>query len=249
MHYSNQLLNFEEPYLRISDGYMMESYAMKRGKEAFVINKVLPLQKATSYRTREELEEMFQRPVEGNEKLYYLYPQKGMMFLTDEINLSSEQQIKEKLQENIAIQLKKLAEQEQQNFSFSLFEEEDTESLTNPSSLPADFTTQFMKNSIDHFAFSDYKFHYPMFGNASMVLVRTNQVGIKAQGVDAYFENLDRYVVDTFEAPITPYSLEQLNSISSFSSLKDPKISLKRNPDISREDLKEAKQMVKSLRR
>ena len=56
-------------------------------------------------------------------------------------------------------------------------------------------------------------------------------------------------VVDTFEAPITPYSLEQLNSISSFSSLKDPKISLKRNPDISREDLKEAKQMVKSLRR
>ena len=86
-----------------------------------------------------------------------------------------------------------------------------------------------------------------MFGNASMVLVRTNQVGIKAQGVDAYFENLD--LVDTFEAPITPYSLEQLNSISSFSSLKDPKISLKRNPDISREDLKEAKQMVKSLRR
>lgn len=55
------------------------------------------------------------------------------MFLTDEINLSSEQQIKEKLQENIAIQLKKLAEQEQQNFSFSLFEEEDTESLTNSS--------------------------------------------------------------------------------------------------------------------
>ena len=49
---------------------MMESYAMKRGKEAFVINKVLPLQKATSYRTREELEEMLQRPVEGNEKLY-----------------------------------------------------------------------------------------------------------------------------------------------------------------------------------
>lgn len=70
VHYSNQLLNFEEPYLRISDGYMMESYAMKRGKEAFVINKVLPLQKATSYRTREELEEMLQRPVEGNEKLY-----------------------------------------------------------------------------------------------------------------------------------------------------------------------------------
>ena len=70
---ANQLFDFEQPYIRINDGRLIESYIVKDKNEALAVNKVMPIHKSTSFKTREELEKLFEKPSGENESLYYLH--------------------------------------------------------------------------------------------------------------------------------------------------------------------------------
>ncbi len=69
------------------------------------------------------------------------------------------------------------------------------------------------------------------------------------QYVRANFVSLNNYRIDIVDIPVNKYTLEQLKYLTPvIAKIKKPKIPLKLNPGVSREDIKEAKQMVKSLK-
>ncbi len=73
MNYANQLLNFEEPYIRIGDGGIIESFAVKDKNEALLINKILTGNKRSVFVTRTELEEMFSNSTTKKENKCIIY--------------------------------------------------------------------------------------------------------------------------------------------------------------------------------
>lgn len=44
-HYTNQLFNFEQPYIRIGDYHLIESYAIRENNEALVMNRIMTVHK------------------------------------------------------------------------------------------------------------------------------------------------------------------------------------------------------------
>ena len=57
------------------------------------------------------------------------------------------------------------------------------------------------------------------------------------------------YKVNIYDIPVTKYSLEQLKYVPKINIAREPRIPLRLNPGVSRQDVKEAKQMVKALRK
>lgn len=71
-NYTNQIFNFEEPYIRISDGHIIESFAVKDNDSALLMNRVLSKFTNTEYKVKEELDEMLKKPIRPDENLYIM---------------------------------------------------------------------------------------------------------------------------------------------------------------------------------
>ena len=111
IHVTNQILNFDEPYISISDGIAIERYVLQDKNDALIMTKVLPyeLEDNSEYSnkyktmTREELDNLF-KPNNENEKVYIatttceIYHSKSMGY-NEENQLLDEQ--KEKYQNQL----------------------------------------------------------------------------------------------------------------------------------------------------
>ena len=174
MNYTNQLLNFEEPYIRIGDGVIIESFAVKDKNEALLINNILTSDNRSISVTRKESEEVFSNSTTGKEK-------KHIIFLNDE------------------------------------------------------------SMNIGEFDFLD---------GVKAIILKSNGSDISMQYVRAYYVSLDNIKIDIADIPVNKYTLEQLKYLlPMITKTKEPRIPLKLNPGVSREDIQEAKQMIKTLRK
>lgn len=72
--YTNQLLNFEERYITVSDNAIIERMAILDKDDAFVVSNVLPIRKRFIRMTREELEDLFRTKNENGEMSFVMQP-------------------------------------------------------------------------------------------------------------------------------------------------------------------------------
>lgn len=72
--YTNQLLNFEERYIIVSDNAIIERMAILDKDDAFVVSNVLPIRKRFIRMTREELEDLFRTKNENGEMSFVMQP-------------------------------------------------------------------------------------------------------------------------------------------------------------------------------
>lgn len=238
-HYTNQLLQFEQPYIRINDGNIIESFIVKDKNEALAINKVMRIHKNTSFKTREELEKIFEQPTDENEKLYYLYVT-GTMPINNELNISSEKEIfdyiKSQLSKNVA--------------DFREYVNDNPGSTVGSYLRKNEFFLDFVEHNISKIDLKDYKFNLRLMDGDTVLLVKINGIDISIQGVDVYFITPDYYRVDIYDILVTKYTLEQLKYLTpKIEKTKEPRITLKANPGITREDINKEKQLVRQLKK
>ncbi len=171
----------------------------------------MPIYKSTSFKTREELEKLFEKPSGENESLYYLYVN-GTMPANNEFNISTEKEI------------------------FDYIKGQLTKNVD-------DF-----RNYVDDFR--DYVKSNPESDSTTILLAKTNGVNISLQGVDVYFIALNYYKVDTYDIPVTKYTLEELKYLTpKIEKTKEPRITLKANLGITKEDIRREKQLILQKRK
>ena len=237
MNYANQLLNFEEPYIRIADGLIIESFAVKDKTEALLVNKILTGDKRSVFATREELEEIFSNSITGKEKKYIIYLDYENI---GEIHpLESEEEIYNYVKSQITENVSEFKKYEKYN-------------ITTPVGwylLHHPLFLDFVEQSIKDFDLSKINLNIELKGGKAIIL-KSNESDMTLQYVIANFVSLDNYRIDIVDIPVNKYNLEQLKHLSPMIFKgKEPKIPLRLNPGVSKEDIQEAKQMVKSLRK
>lgn len=232
--YTNQLFDFEETYIRINDGGVIESFVVKDKNEALVVSKIMPIVKKTSFKTREEIEIMLKQPAQENENLFYIYLD-GTISRNNEFGFISEDEIfnyiKEQLSKNVE--------------DFRDYMGNNPDSVVSRYLKKNDIFLKFVEKNIDKLDLNDYQMNISLNHGETILLVKTNGTDISIQGLDIYFISPNYYRVDTYDMPITRYTLEQLKYLMpKIAKVKEPKIPLKLNPSVTKEDLKREKELI-----
>lgn len=239
--YANQLFDFEKPYIRICDNSIIESFAVKDNNEALMINNVLSSYKRTGYRTREELAKLFEKNDE-NEEIYFIDLSGAIVETEAKIDkiIPTEEKItkviKKSLEENVHDFREYQKEHGGDTVGYYLYK--------NP------YFLDFVEQSIEQFDLSKYKVDAPLGSSLdSTIIVRIKDGNITLQNIQVNFIGVDNYKVIINDIPVNKYTLEQLKFVPGICITKEPRIPLKLNPGITKQDIEEAKQMVKSLRK
>ena len=234
MNYANQLLNFEEPYIRIGDGGIIENFAVKDNNQAFLITKILQANKTSKYMTYDELMN-FVAKSSDNEQIYYVY-QDGSLHPDYAPIYPS----KKEIYADIKMKFIKIANDGADilstgyNYDFGF---------------PNYVFPNYIREAANYVDLDLIDFNIHIGNNSLLLVVRVNNGNITIQGVDVVFVRKDYFNVNIYDIPITKFTLEQLKSAPIIFVTREPKIPLRLNPGVSREDIQEAKQMVKSLRK
>lgn len=227
--YTNQILNFDEPYIRIVDGIVTENYVVKDNDEALLFKKTLDLNKKTEYKTRDELEKMFS--VNEDENLYAMSLD-GKMYGINNILYPTEEEMVEKVKERMNDELNNYSKT--LSYSVKCF---------------SDDTIDFFKDTINNMNVDNIATNVDLIDSDDLLLIRTNGKEIKIKIVNIKFIGKDNYKVITVDAPVNIYTLEQLRIlVPNVTKIKNPKISLRLNKNINKDEIVKAKQMVKTLR-
>ena len=229
--FTNQLLNFDEPYIRIVDGRIIESYAIKDKDEALLLNKEISFESKIENKTRKEFEDMFTK--KDNEKLYVMSLDGSLMDLNN-LSFSTENEIismiKKRMTDELNDYMNSLRYSNEYCFS--------------------DITINYFKNSIDNMTIDDIIDNTELINYDDILIVKTNDEGIDIKVLDITFMGRDRYKITSFNSSVNNYTLEQLKILTSkIFKPKNPKISLRLNEDITKKDIIDAKKMVKTLKK
>lgn len=231
--HTNQLLDFEKPYIRIGDGWCLESFVIKDNNQALLVNRVLQSNKTVKYMTYDELLKYIEKN-NTEEQIYYVYLSGALQTNNNELFPTEEEihnRIREYLEENI-----------------SDFERErnDYNSTTGIYLRNRPMFFELIRN-IKNVDFSSIDFNIKI--KSPLLIVRINEGNIKVQGIEVTFVRDNNYKVDIYDLPVTKYVLEQLKYVSKISKTSEPKIPLRLNPGVTRQDIKDAKQMIKTLKK
>lgn len=237
INHTNQLLNFEEPYIGIGDNRIFESFAIKDNNDALIINTILRGNLRKVYANREEVEEMFNSQSNGEEKKYIVYLDDDSIDVGIKRPLPSEERICASISSQLAKNMGELRSCVDENVSSAI-----GWNLSEPP-----LFLDFVEQSIPRL--DGMKFNYPVKGGKAIILKsKGDDMTLQYHGVN--FISPDNYRVDIIDLPINKYTLEQLKHLSqTISKPKEPRIPLKLNPGISRGDIAEAKRMVLTLKR
>lgn len=232
--YTNQLLDFEKPYIRIGDGYYSESFVIKDNNQALLISSIMKPDNHVEHMTYDELLKYVGKH-DNDEQIYYVDISGGIPSNNKRLFPPEEEiytHIKKKLAKNIRDFEK---ETEIYNSYVGKYLRE------NPMFL------DFANNNMRRIDFSSMDFNVEI--NELMLIVRISKGNITIQGVAVMFVRENNYKVDIYDIPVTKYSLEQLKYVPKINITREPIIPLRLNPGVTRQDIKEAKQMVKTLRK
>lgn len=227
LKYTNQILDFEKPYLAISSDIIVEKYVLKDEEQALLITSILSEDKYTKYMNYNELLRYIGKRNE-DEKVYYI----NANTLSASKNLSfNEEKIYEYIKHKY-IDLSKVL----RRFSSSEIAFYDR---NNPWFL--NYIDQCSKN-LDY-SLIDFNIEI----DDKYLIVRVNNGEISIQSIEVVFVKKDEYKVLICNIPVNRYTLEQVKYVSKITTLKEPKIPLRLNPYVTKEDIEEARQMVKAL--
>lgn len=237
--YTNQILDFEQPYIRINNGRIIESFVVKDNNEALLVNKIMPFIEKSSFKTRKEMEDIFKQASNDNEEIYYLYLD-GTMPSNNKFVISSEDSIltsvKNQLSKDVSIFKNYITNENESNFS-RYFEVND-------------YFLKFVEKSIDKLDLNEFELNMQLFGGKTIILVKTSGTDISIKGYDIYFISPDYYKVDSYDIPVTKYTLEQIKYLApKIVKSKEPKIPLRFNPGITKEDIKKEKKLLLHLKK
>ena len=220
--YTNQLLDFEKPYIIIGDGYYSESFVIKDNNQALLISSIMKPDNHVEHMTYDELLKYVGKH-DSDEQVYYVYLS-GALLSNNERLFPTEERIHSYIREQLLESISDLRYLRENPVFFSYFS----------------------KNMRD-IDFSSIDFNVGI--GDSMLIVRINKGNITIQSVKAMFVRENDYKVDIYDIPVTRYSLEQLKYVPKINITREPKIPLRLNPGVTKQDVKEAKQMVKTLRK
>ncbi len=239
MGYSNQLLDYEKPYIRIGDNIVYELFVVKDNHQALLIQKLMsdePTNKVCHV-TYEELQKLIDKRKE-EEQIYYvyldgsvqsksrLYPNKERIkdFIKKEIMFKNVQYMKEYPKTHADV------------ISFLL--------NTYP------WILNYMEKSINNLDLSliDYNLGFSE-DYSPFLVIRINNGKISMQTIDVTFVKQNNFKVEISDIPVNKYTLEQLKCMPKIKSEKEPRIPLKLNPGVTKQEIREAKQMVRELRK
>lgn len=236
MNFTNQLFDFEEPYIRIGDNHIIESFAVKDKSEALLINKVIIGNRTTKYVTRAELEEFFKK----NKNKFILY-------INDE-SISAEQYYSLASEEKIYEYVKKELTENVKNLSMNVYA--NSGSIFGRYLYDHPLFLDFVEQSIKNLDLKNVELDIDLKGGRAIIVNLDKNNISKLFVVQASFVSANNYKLDIVDLPVNKYTLEQLKNLSlDITKTKEPKISLKLNPGVSKQDIQEAKQMVKTLRK
>ena len=227
---TNQLFNFNEHYITITDGRAIDRCVLFDQGEALMLTKILPKkldEDETEFKskkiilTRDELDEFF-RPKNENEKTYLAATNNGDIFNGETVTYNTEDEFVEAKKKRIEDEFNRIRNQ---------FSEE---------------SIKFFEEKISTMSTSDLKdiILYP-----SVYLIRMNGTEISIELIIARIISSNKYELLIKKLPLNKYVLEQFKYMApNIFELKEPKISLKLNQGITKEDVKKAKEMVLSMR-
>lgn len=233
----NQLLEFEKPYICVRDGFISESFAIKDNNQALLIEKVMRGSKTTTYMTYDEILNFLNKS-NDNEQVYYVYIDGSMPNLDYPI-FPSKEKIYTHIQMTLAKNVKDFREY-RQNFPETQMGEY---LANNPLFL------NYMEATIKNLDLSLVDFNIGIENSSNLLIVRVNNGNITIQGVIVVFVHEDDFKVDIYDIPVTKFTLEQLKYVTKINLAREPKIPLRLNPSVTRDDIKEAKQMVRALKK
>lgn len=233
---TNQLLDFEKPYISIGDNQIIERFVVKDGGQALLIKKIMKMDKYTRHMTYDELLKLTEKN-DTDDQTYYVYLD-GAVHLNDGNLFPTEERIYNHIKSQFEKNIKDFREYQEKNSDIvSIY-------LRNyPYFL--DYMEQSISNHID-LSLIDFNIGV---GYGPFLIIRIDNSNITIQGINATFIRQDDYKVDIYNIPVNDYTLEQLKFMPKINITKEPKIPLKLNPGVTRQDIQEAKQMVKTLRK
>ena len=232
--FANQLLDFEKPYIRIGDGFCSESYAVKDNNQALLINNIIKPDEYTKHMTYDEILKLIGKN-NDEEQVFYVYPS-GTLPSNEDMILPTEEEIHNHIKESLSRNVR-------------AFEREanDPESSVGRYLRDNPWFLDYVAESMKDINYSAIDFDIKI--NNPILVVRINKGNIKIQCIEAMFIKENDYEVSINDIPVTKYTLEQLKYSPKIKISKEPRIPLRMNPGITKKDIKEAKQMVKTLKK
>ena len=221
---TNQLFNFGEHYLSVSDGVAIDRCVLLDKNEALIVSKVLPANIDNTYEfnnhevtmSRDELDDMF-RPSSETEKIY-LATTTGELYHGKDIGYMNEDHFLKSQKQKYQNQLNRISDD-----------------------ISCD-TLEFIQRKINEMTLDDLR-DYPL--PPSFYLIKMDGANIKIQLIYSYMVRSNEYNVTIKNLPLDKYILEQFKFMApNIVELKEPKISLRLNPGVTQADITEAKEMV-----
>ena len=241
--YTNQVLDFNKPYLRIADGHLIEYYVIKDNKIALLISKKFYPKRYYRHMTYNELLEFLSSKNtsninQSNEKIYYIFQDGGLV--NYEYLLPSIEKIHNFIKNNLSKFFSFLDDKLENDYYYE---------SSSVGQYLKDFPwiLPYIKEKTKEIDFSLINFNVRI--NDPFYIVKINDNKIEVKGINILYVKDDDYEVSIYDIPIRDYSLEQLKLGLKLYKIKEPRIPLKSNYGVSKEDIINAKEMVKTLKR
>lgn len=218
LEYVNQILDFDRVYIEIADNIVKESYVIKDGKEALLATKYIePKKEKIDYINREKATEFL------NTFVGKMYSYEGCLWQT--FPLPTEEYIlkwyKDQLMGRRKLEMKSVYSEENKTIS------------------------EFLNKKINELTINDVPDNITIVDNIIIPNIDNGEIQ-SVKSIVIKFMGADNYKIETYDFPITFYSLDHMKTLEHTNKLKtsEPRIARRLNKSIEREEIKKAKKLV-----
>ena len=228
--YINQVIDFDRIYLQIGNGYIIETYAVKDGEEALVVNKLLtPTNKRIDVCNRDKVLELYQK---NKDNIYVLDGSKRVIpsYFLDEGKMLED--YKDYIRTIRNLEEIVLSSRLDTEYEYSVYSEK-FGIIKHTGSL-----MDYMKDV------------YNKAINSNIFITEGKNDIDSITGINLKCFGKDIYQLEMYDYPLTKYTKEHIKQleVTNLAKTKEPKINPKLNPNIDKEEIEKSKKWVKSLK-
>ncbi len=235
IRYTNQLLEFNKPYIIITDGIILEEYAVKNNDDAILITKAIVPQKEEKVLTLDELREL----VYSDDSIEKKFSFEGGIY--DNTPLVPEEY-------KVINKVRDFFFKNYTNINHNQLVSEWGQCSIKGSNRLNDNLRNFLK---DNYPLDDILNAYiPIILNNCIIVYKDDNGINNVKAIESAMEDIGTYQTSIYNFPITHYSLDEAKSIlqtGKNKTTKEPKISRFVNKGIDKEIIKQEKAKVKKL--
>ena len=230
-------------YITISNGHIIENYALKDGKEALVASKALThVKEETKICSISEVKDLFHKN-EGN--IFALDGSKrnfNRKIIDEDLILNEH---KNWLKANIMLELNVLENNNPVRYIIT-----DKYGKLYHSDESIEIMRKICDDYLNKITIDDVDKKYSICSNT--IFVNNGNSDIESiKKINVSFLGHDKYEVEIYNYPLTKYTLDHLKQleVTNFVKTKEPKISILLNPGVDVEEIVKSKQLVKKYKR